>query len=187
MVVNALWEGRLKVDASLSLAPGAPCYWRVKYGAFLSGRLPPSLPSSFTVALGPFGDFVNCGFRRAYVSWYPLCLGASGALLPDWKRKLPRAAALTLANGSIAALAELAPRLEELHAHVDETTEVKGGAIFALGSTDIDDAKSRLHARDGCGIMHAGRSYISLDPGKYTIAPYLARQVAELVAGSHPG
>lgn len=58
-VVNASWDGRLAIDASLGLVPQRPWLWRVKH--FLRVRAPghgEALPS-VTIVLGPFGDIVN--------------------------------------------------------------------------------------------------------------------------------
>ncbi len=54
-VVNALWDGRLAVDATLGLKPGRPWLHRLKYGVIF--RAPPGRPrpTSVTVVSGPFG------------------------------------------------------------------------------------------------------------------------------------
>jgi hypothetical protein len=57
---------------------------------------------------------------------------------------------------------------------------VAGGAIFALGETDIDDPESRLHERYKVGITSVG-NYHSVDTGKYSLAPLLASRVADRI------
>jgi hypothetical protein len=54
--------------------------------------------------------------------------------------------------------------------------------IYALGTTDVDDASSELHARSAIGLQSRGR-YHSLDTGKYTLVPYWGKRVADRVEG----
>ena len=54
--------------------------------------------------------------------------------------------------------------------------------IFAWGATDIDDPQSELHHRHDIGI-HTTGNYHSIDPGKFTMVPMFAMEVADRLAG----
>jgi 2-polyprenyl-6-methoxyphenol hydroxylase-like FAD-dependent oxidoreductase len=71
IVVNCLWDGRLAIDREMGLLPRRPWVYRLKYR--LLGRLPDRLRNlpSVTMMLGRFGDVVNFGDGRVYLSWYP--------------------------------------------------------------------------------------------------------------------
>jgi hypothetical protein len=73
------------------------------------------------------------------------------------------------------------PKLGDL-AFVDDAVDPASGVIFAWGETDIDDPKSRLHARYEIGVASMG-GYHSVNTGKYTMVPYLAAKAAERVCG----
>ena len=76
-VVNALWDGRLAVDASRGLHPARQWLYRVKHGIRFSLTDTLTLPS-VTVVLGPFGDLVAYGDNAYYLSWYTACITGYG-------------------------------------------------------------------------------------------------------------
>lgn len=184
-VVNALWDGRLAIDATLGLVPQRPWLWRVKH--FLRVRAPghgAALPSA-TIVLGPFGDIVNYRQGDFLLSWYPAgCIGHSTSIKPpDWP--LPPDATTTAAirAGIRAGLAEIVPGIEEISNNNAEASELKGGIIFAWGAVDVDERDSGLHERFEIGITSHGR-YHSVDTGKYTTAPLFAEQVVGRILAS---
>ena len=61
-----------------------------------------------------------------------------------------------------------------------EDVRLEGGWVYAAGQGSLADPRSTLHRRDRIGITRAG-SYFSVDTGKYSIAPWLAREVAALI------
>jgi glycine/D-amino acid oxidase-like deaminating enzyme len=75
-VVNALWDGRLKLNETLGFQANRPWLHRLKYG--VSFRLPSDVrpPPSATIVLGPFGEVVTYGDGIIYLTWYPECLEA---------------------------------------------------------------------------------------------------------------
>lgn len=178
-VVNALWGGRLEIDATLGLEPERPWLFRYKTAGWIRGPVARGQIPSMTIALGPFGDIVNYGDGGIYFSWYPTgLLGRSSELRPpDWDRELPAERVAKAVRESFTHLAELCPPLAEL-APAPSAIEPIGGTIFAWGETDIDEAESRLHTRYEVGVHTVG-SYHSLNPGKYTLVPYLALKVAD--------
>jgi hypothetical protein len=181
-VVNCLWEGRLAIDRQLDLVPTRPWVYRLKYR--LLGQLPPSLADlpSLTLVLGKFGDIVNYGDGRAYLSWYPACLrGWTGDLqVPDaWDQAchgVSTAAEETdIIRQSLDAFDTIVPGIGDTR--IDS---VAAGVIFSWGQTDIDDPSSELHRRDEIGpVAHEG--YVTVNTGKLTTAPLFATRVVDLL------
>ena len=181
-VVNALWDGRLAIDATLGHRPGRPWLHRLKYG--ISFRRPDIVRGrSVTIILGPFGEVVSYPDGLAYLTWYPECLqGMSGELSPpDWVTYPPEPLRSRLLKGTLAALSDIVPSLRDLNPNELSDVSVKGGVIVAWGQTDIDDPQSELHHRFEIGVTSAGRFH-SVDPGKLTMAPYFADVCADRIA-----
>jgi glycine/D-amino acid oxidase-like deaminating enzyme len=182
VVVNCLWDGRLAIDREMGVLPRRPWVYRLKYR--LLGRLPDRLWDlpSVTMMLGRFGDLVNFGDGRVYLSWYPTCLGgwSSEVVPPDrWSvpcvRGVPVPEASELIERTLAAFDEIVPGLRECR--IDS---VAAGIIFSWGATDIDDLNSELHQRHEIGpALHDG--YVTVNTGKLTSAPLFARAVRDLV------
>jgi 2-polyprenyl-6-methoxyphenol hydroxylase-like FAD-dependent oxidoreductase len=181
VVVNCLWDDRMRLDAQLGFAPRRRWVHRLKYR--LLGRLPAALAdlSSFTFVLGPFGDVVTWPSGRVYLSWYPACVrGWCSELAPPegWQDacngKADPGAAREVATGALCALARIVPGLG-----ATAVDTVDAGIITAWGDTDIDDPKSELHQRHEVGPW-ARDGWISVDTGKLTTAPLFAQQAADL-------
>lgn len=183
-VVNALWDGRLAVDATMGLKPNRPWLHRLKYG--ISFTLPNGLdrPPSATFVSGPFGEVVSYPDRLTYLTWYPECIhGYSTEVTPPVWDTYPSAPLRTkILTRTIAAMAEIVPSLAAVDAANLPDALVKGGLIVAWGETDIYDTNSELHQRYQIGITSKG-NYHSIDPGKLTMAPYFADQCAARIMG----
>lgn len=174
-VVNALWEGRIAVDASLGVA--APRTWSHRYRVSLFARTsrPLDVPSA-VICTGPFGDVKNYNGRDFYLSWYPIgLLVDSSSLEPGAPPALDTAARERLASLVIAQLASRLPRVHEIGEHL-ESCRVEGGWVYAAGAGSLADPASTLHRRDRIGVMRDGH-YLSVDTGKYSTAPWLANQI----------
>ena len=177
-VVNALWDGRLAVDASRGLHPARQWLYRVKHGIRFSLTDTLTLPS-VTVVLGPFGDLVAYGDNAYYVSWYPACMTGYGSELvpPAWRAQPDDTCLSRIATNSFAAMGALVPELKRVR---PQGVTVKAGIIVAWGSTDIDDRASELHRRYDIGV-HSYGNYHSIDPGKLTMAPHFAEVCADRI------
>lgn len=176
-VVNALWEGRLAVDASAGLTPPPTWSHRYRVSVFLQTTRPVTVPSA-VIATGPFGDAKNYNGRDLYLSWYPTGLLAEGhAVDPPTPPTLDDAAHAHLADDVLARLGTVLPWVTSL-ASLTETRRIAGGWVYAEGRGPLDDARSTLHRRDRIGIKREGQ-YVSVDTGKYSIAPWLARTIAD--------
>ena len=184
-VVNALWEGRLALDESMGYRPGRPWLHRLKYGIVVPLPRGQQFPPSITVVSGPFGEVVMHPDRRLYLTWYPQCLQAISTEVapPQWPKHPAAPLRAQIVRGTVAALADIMPRLEPFNRADFADADVKGGVIVAWGSTDIVDPASELHRRYEIGITSAG-NYHSIDPGKLTLAPYFAEQCAQRICGT---
>jgi glycine/D-amino acid oxidase-like deaminating enzyme len=181
-VVNALWDGRLAIDAKLGFRPQRPWLHRLKYGV---GFRPPDhlpRPRSVTIVLGPFGEVVNYRDGLIYLTWYPDCVRdrSDSITPPDWPIYPGEPLRSSILQGTLASLSELIPALRSYHPEDLTDVVVRGGDIVAWGTTDIDDPQSELHRRFEIGVTSRGR-YHSVDPGKLTMAPYFAGICAERI------
>lgn len=179
-VVNALWEGRLAVDASVGLA--APATWSHRYrvSVFLRTTTPVTLPNA-VIATGPYGDAKNYNGRDLYLSWYQDGLLADGhGLTPPAVPALDDKEQSALADQVMTHLGAVVPAVSSLPA-ITEKRRVAGGWVYAAGRGPLDDRTSTLHRRDAIGIVRRGR-YVSADTGKYSVAPWLARAIADDLA-----
>jgi glycine/D-amino acid oxidase-like deaminating enzyme len=181
VVVNCLWEDRLRLDAQLGLAARQAWVHRLKYRVL--GRLPSPLPSlpSFTFVLGPFGDIVTWPSGRTYLSWYPACLQGwcSELEVPEaWQApcsgETEADVVREITADTLSALSRIAPGLSAMTVET-----VDAGIITAWGATDVDDPDSTLHQRHEVGPW-AKDGWISVDTGKLTMAPLFAKRAAAL-------
>ena len=82
-VVNALWDGRLVVDAARGLPPPATWSHRFRRRSSSARPVPWHVPSA-VIGVGPFGDVKNYNGRDLYLSWYPAGLAVEGTA---WRRR----------------------------------------------------------------------------------------------------
>lgn len=175
-VVNATWEGRLAIDATRGLPP--PPAWSLRYrrSLFVRTSRGVSLPS-VVVAVGPFGDVKNYDGRALYLSWYPAGLAAEGsAVSPPAVAPLAPADRAGLIAAVLSSLGSVLPSIRALDGCL-ETVGVEGGWVYAAGCGPLDDPRSTLHRRDRIGVVRDG-AYVSIDTGKYSMAPWIAEEVA---------
>ena len=183
-VVNALWGGRLAIDAGLGLTPRRRWLYRYKFGIRLAICPGTALPPTVTLVHGSFGDVVNFPSGLTYLSWYPTgMVGTSGEVVhPAWDAHFDDARKRAICDESIRQLAVLLKPLRQLREPAITARYVDGGVIFAWGATDIDDPHSELHNRHDIGV-HTTGNYHSIDPGKFTMVPMLAMEVVDRIAG----
>jgi glycine/D-amino acid oxidase-like deaminating enzyme len=180
IVINALWEGRTAIDATAGIPDGETWSYRYRRILFVRTSRPCDLPSAM-IATGPFGDIKNYNGRDLYVSWYPAGLAidttdvaAQGEPAND--PAMQRALIERMLLG-------LAPYFPGLRGVLDDAQIVVGGGwVVAPGRGTLADATSDLHRRDRFGVRRSG-SYISVDTGKYSTAPWLAQRIADEVLG----
>jgi glycine/D-amino acid oxidase-like deaminating enzyme len=181
-VVNALWQDRLRVDATAGLHPGRPWLHRYKLAIHIAGAAG-SAPASTSIMLGEYGDIVDFGGGRHYLSWYPACkLGEWREICPpDMPAQFDEEERRRIVDASLEELGQIAPPLRALDLS-RATIDVRGGYIFAWGRSDIADPDSELHRRSDIGIHSNGR-YHSIDTGKYCMAPHFAELLVERLCG----
>ena len=176
-VINCAWEGRPVIDSTVGLHQPAPWSYRMKY--FLKAMTGLFLPST-TIVLGPFGDIVQYATGGQYLAWYPSGLrGWSTAIAPPrWPTRPLAKEASSIARETLAHLSEVVPAVTGVPL---DTVDVRGGVIYALGQTDVDDPASQLHKRSDVGTTTLHGWYHSIDTGKYTTAPLFAKETADRV------
>jgi glycine/D-amino acid oxidase-like deaminating enzyme len=177
-VVNALWTGRLPVDASAGIPTRRS--WIFRYRVGFRVRIQPGTPAIPTINFvhGPYGDAVSYPGGEVYLSWYPICrLVAAPGLepTPGWSEP---AATTDRLQATLRHLGDLSPTLARLANADFADVAVLGGWVMAPGEDDIDQRGSKLHRRDNPGVRSRG-PYHSVDTGKYTMAPYLAVRTAD--------
>ena len=178
-VVNSLWEGRLIIDQRVGME--LPQKWTNRYrvSAFLRVNKPLDLPSAL-IATGPFGDIKNYNGRDFYLSWYPKgLLIESSAVEPPFVKTPNEEMKQEFSNEIITALGKFLPKTSLIRDCIEQV-DIRGGWVFAQGIGELSDPLSTLHHRSDYGITRKG-TYISVDTGKYSTGPWLARQIADMV------
>lgn len=176
-VVNALWDGRVALDTAAGFTPPPAWSHRYRVAVFLETTTPVTTPN-VVITTGPFGDVKNYDGRSLYLSWYDTGLLAHGTgPVPPAVPRLDDVAASRLADEVIAHLGGLLHDVADLPSRT-ASRQVAGGWVVAAGQGALDDPASTLHRRDRIGLTRHGR-YLSVDTGKYSVAPWLARAVAD--------
>lgn len=179
IVINALWEGRLAIDASLGLAVPAERNHRFRLSVFLRTDDAFDLPST-VVATGPFGDFKNYDNHTFYLSWYTAGLQVEGqGISPPPEPMLDAAGRDRVAQRILHRLEEIIPGVGRL-AGAGGQAVVEGGWVYASGSGSLADRHASLHRRHLLGVCRSG-GYFSVDTGKYSVAPWLADAITREV------
>lgn len=180
-IVNALWERRGKIDASLGIP--VPATITNRYRVSIFARTIESVDiKSAVIAVGPFGDIKNYDGNNLYLSWYD-----SGLLIESHDLSPPVCPILGLdeqtevAREKLEELGKIIPGVRSLFDSF-ETFQVRGGWVYAVGQGALNNPKSELHRRDKIGAF-SKQGYFSVDTGKYSMAPFLARQVADAIVG----
>ena len=175
-VVNALWEGRMAIDLGVGIRPATDWSNRFRLALFIRTKGPVDVPSAI-VATGPFGDVKNYGGRDFYVSWYPLgLLVDSPAVSPPVPLRPAGNAADTRALAILEELVKYVPSVQRIADNV-ESLRLEGGWVHAAGRGLLSDPASALHRRSRFGVVRSG-TYLSVDTGKYSTAPWLAHEIA---------
>lgn len=205
-VANCLWDDKLRVDRTAGIRDRGP--WILRYKATINFSAPTAVSSgipSATGILGSYGDVVNHGDGSFYVSWYPLTKIAQsvdgqgrrlhdevheGTLSRCIRKLFPRESSISRIVASIPHRRFIDDNIREMAAFIPsmatlmrrkQRCEVGGGVILARGATDIDDPVSDLHRREEIGPVAHG-SYVTIDTGKYCMAPLFALQAADMIA-----
>ena len=176
-VVNALWEGRMAIDQTVGLQTSDVWSNRYRQSLFIHTSKPVHTPC-VVIATGPFGDIKNYNDRDFYLSWYPdgLCVDNSDISPPELD-SLNMPDHDSLSNAIFDHLQAYLPWVERIRENA-EHIRVGGGWVFAAGRGQLSNPSSSLHKRSDYGIFRKG-SYISVDTGKYSTAPLLAKSLAD--------
>lgn len=177
-VVNALWQSLPGLDEKIGIAGGTDISHRFRVSVFVETDRRFDLPSA-VVCAGPFGDVKAYPGGRYYLSWYEHGLLASGAERePPPTPVLDDARKAAIKSRILQRLSEALPGAANV-CNGAISTRVEGGWVLALGGGALDDPRASIHRRDRFGIARRGK-YVSVNTGKYSMAPFLAREVALL-------
>ena len=179
VVVNALWEGRSAIDTAVGRSSEQSLSYRYRVALFM--QVPEADVENVVIATGPFGDIKNYDGRHLYLSWYP-----AGLLLDCHQQNAPAPPTIDdglkqqVLNAMIAGLGDYFPVVLDFPGRAQQSS-VAGGWVVARGKGLLSDPASTLHRRDEIGIRR-GDNYYSIEIGKYSVAPWLASQVADELA-----
>lgn len=190
LVVNCLWEDRIRIDNQVGLVPDYHWVNRLKYRLMIKvpGHL--KIRDSFTYVLGAYGDLVTYPFSDwSYLSWYPVVMkGWSNEVVTprEWEPACDGQTPDDFKNQLIRDVFEvykhLVPGIEG-----SEVGLVDAGIIFSRGSfKDITIPDSELHERYDIGVQEKN-GYFSISTGKFTSAPYHALQLKKQLSSSQAG
>lgn len=176
VVINALWQGRMAIDQTAGLPPSGIWSNRYRLSLFVRTDQPLQLPCAI-IATGPFGDVKNYNDRDFYLSWYPDGLQVDNSdITPPALDDLHLPEPESFTERVFEHLQQFLPWTADIEAHA-ERVRVEGGWIFAAGRGALSDPSSTLHRRSEYGVVEMG-SYYSIDTGKYSTAPWVARNLA---------
>ncbi len=205
-VVNCLWDDKIRVDRTADIHEPDPWVHRYKVAirVFAPAIRDRQIPSA-TGVHGLYGDVVKQSDGLYYISWYPLCkieqsTQEDGRSLHDRIHKgfvtrrirmvtsafpalSSHVASIThrrFVKDNIRQMANYIPSMNELIRFANKS-KLGGGVILARGCSGIDNPHSQLHQRLPIGPV-AYDSYVTVDTGKYTMAPLFATQTADVVA-----
>jgi hypothetical protein len=179
-VVNALWEGKLFFDTMFDLPPEWEWSYRYRLSLFIRTDQPNAAPSAVVIT-GPFGDMKNYNHRDFYLSWYPSGLMTEcHSIQPPYLPEISSDKREQVEQSIVNELAKIVPAASSIYRQ-RQSVRLEGGWVFAMGAGWLGDPRSTLHRRDRIGLRRAG-TYISVDTGKYSIAPWLACEVVDLIS-----
>lgn len=174
-VINASGRSLLHLNSFIGIKPPKNPLFRLKYLIRTRSKVM-DVPST-SVVLGMYGEVVTFDDFMT-LAWYP-----AGRL--EWyqgispKRAEPvlekEPAASELKAEIVEGLSGIVPKLKN---RSFEDSILKGNWIYAPGTSDVNNPKSKLHKRTNVGIKQVGK-FFSIDPGKYTTAPYFADELAK--------
>lgn len=181
-VVNALWAGRPVIDQSLSLSNVCNPSMRYRLSLFVDTDRTLQVPCA-VICTGPFGDIKNYNGRRFYLSWYNsgLVYSSDDIRVPDVSQ-LAAVDESRIIDDTFAGLIRHIPAVAEIRRRAGKVA-LRGGWVFANGRGSLSDPAASVHRRDRVGIHQSG-GWFSVDTGKYSIAPWLAREVSNRILGS---
>jgi hypothetical protein len=178
-VINASWEDLTRIDRSIGIH--GDYFWSHRYrvSLFVTTHSPVDVPSA-VICAGPFGDIKNYDGIRFYVSWYPSGLiHSSEDIDPPNAPVLESHRKAQIVQDVFDNLGRCIPNVRAVQEQASQI-DVEGGWVFAKGRGRLSDPNATLHQRDKIGIHQSG-NWLSVDTGKYSVAPWLASQVVDRI------
>lgn len=176
-VVNCLWEGRPKVDSTIGVHNLNQPSLRYRCSLFVRTSKEVSFPSA-VICTGPFGDIKSYTPHKFYLSWYPSgLLSSTNDVLNVREPSLTDTDKSLIVKDTFKNLGSVLPATREI-LEASTSISVEGGWVFANGRGLLSDPSSTLHKRHLVGVDRTDQWY-SVDTGKYSLAPWLAQNIAE--------
>ena len=181
-VVNCLWEGRPKVDATIGVHNLNEPSLRYRCSLFVRTSKEVKAPSA-VICTGPFGDIKSYTAEKFYLSWYAsglLC--STNDVLNVRQPSLTETEKAVIIENTFKNLGSVIPASKKI-LESSTSISVEGGWVFANGRGLLSDPGSSLHRRNRVGI-HRTDNWYSVDTGKYSMAPWLASYVSKEILKS---
>ena len=185
ILINCLWESKVRFDRMIGLPDNVIPSIRLKYGLVVKADDFLRKIDTLTMIHGPYGNFVvSKNSDTAFCSWYPASMmgimgygplpgnweqACDGITTPEMKEKLGR--------DNYDGFKKYIPQLNRL-----EVIKVTAGVILSSGVRDIDKVDSQFHARIEYPVRELD-GYYSISTSKFTSAPRNTMLLEEMIFG----
>lgn len=173
ILVNCLWESRIRFDRMIGMITEETKSIRLKFGLLLRTDEFLQDIDSVTMIHGPYGSLVVMpNSSMAFCSWYPASMRGImdyGPLPEAWEQVcdgvVDKELTEKLLEENYSGFKKYFPHLKRLN-----LVRVTAGVILADGNKDIDKQDSGFHARIEYPIKELD-GYYSISTSKFTSAP----------------
>jgi hypothetical protein len=184
IVVNCLWNNRIKLDNTIGLNTLDNPLYRLKIG--ILGTVEEEVPTC-SIVTGVFGNISpRLDKMHAYISWHEECMQGirtDGTTPKEWEDIISDPSATSLdaswIKNTIAKVSEFVPALERF-----KPVRLLPGIICSAGKSDIGDKTSEVHNRGSHMGVHSFNNYYSIDTGKFSSAPAFAEELRKQVVNN---
>lgn len=181
IVVNCLWNNRIKLDKTLGISTLDEPLYRFKVG--ILGTVDTLVPTC-SITTGVYGNISpRLDKRHAYISWHKDCmkeLTTDGTTPLSWEKAFDTYKTFDQnaqwIKNTLKNLIEYVPALGSFKA-----TMLLPGIICTAGKTDIEDKSSKVHLRGSHMGVYKFENYYSVDTGKFCSAPFFANILADRI------
>ena len=181
IVVNCLWNNRIKLDNTMGITTMTEPLYRFKVG--ILGTVDTLIPTC-SITTGVYGNISpRLDKRYAYISWHKDCmkeLTTDGSTPPEWEESFSTYKTFDRnaqwIKNTVENLVEYVPALKYF-----KPTMLLPGIICTAGKTDIGDKNSKVHLRGSHMGVHEFDNYYSMDTGKFCSAPYFAKVLTDRI------
>lgn len=181
IVVNCLWNNRIKHDKTIGVSTLHEPLYRFKVGLFGKVTAPVYNTSIISGAFGNISPRMDGTY--AYISWHPDCmieLTKDGTTPTHWDEFMENPDnshfSKEWVKNTIIELSKFMPSVSTF-----KPTKLLPGIIVSAGKSDISDKNSNVHKRGEHIGVHEFDGYYSMDTGKFSTAPMFAKELLEKI------